>query len=77
MAAYEATREEPEKKHTQQQQQQQQGNRLENSVWLQAIESESFPLFKSYRPIVLPRQTKAYSAHSAVSCSPVSVKPDE
>jgi hypothetical protein len=46
MAAYEATREEPEKKTQQQQQQQQQGNRLENSVWLQAIESESFPAFK-------------------------------
>ena len=45
MAAYEATGEEPEKKNTQQQQQQQ-GNRLENSVWLQAIESESFPAFK-------------------------------
>ena len=44
MTAYEATREEPEKKT--QQQQQQQGNRLENSVWLQAIESESFPAFK-------------------------------
>jgi hypothetical protein len=46
MTAYEATREEPEKKTQQQQQQQQQGNRLENSVWLQAIESESFPAFK-------------------------------
>lgn len=34
------------KKKNTQQQQQQQGNRLENSVWLQAIESESFPAFK-------------------------------